>query len=416
MHMNKLGLTMVILMLFRAALCAQETTMTAASPDVAVPYRDENDTAGASEIIFSNLTPSSGDLYNGDPDEALTIAGKSASGQTEEWFAVQFTPKVDARAKVLLAAVGYSYGSKRIKLGIYTNDRVTQSVGRLVQGGEGSTSQIPPLGSCCQLARVILPGEGAMLKGKNRYWLVASSDDVNAPTFTGGWHLSNVAQTAYSLAGAPWAVNPGAWPAAQIRGTRMQASRAAEHGNNNTNCRNTIGTANDAIIFTNLGPTPTNLYNSYAGGFYVAGNNAADVSELWEALPFTVKTTCHAKTLAAAIGYLSGTKRVNLGIYSDSGGNVGTLLPGGQASTTEMPDFEECCGLAQVTLPGAGVALSPGKYWLVASPDNVNAADFEGLWQGSNLAFTAFRYPEDFGNWITASGLWLAAEISGTTP
>jgi len=106
--------------------------MTAASPDVAVPYRDENDTAGASEIIFSNLTPSSGDLYNGDPDEALTIAGKSASGQTEEWFAVQFTPKVDARAKVLLAAVGYSYGSKRIKLGIYTNDRVTQSVGRLV--------------------------------------------------------------------------------------------------------------------------------------------------------------------------------------------------------------------------------------------------------------------------------------------
>ena len=128
---RKLGLMTMILILLRAALCAQGSAWTA-SPDTVVPYRDESDTTDASEIIFSNLTPSSGDLYNGDPDEALTIAGKSASGQTEEWFAVQFTPKVDARAKVLLAAVGYSYGSKRIKLGIYTNDRVTQSVGRLV--------------------------------------------------------------------------------------------------------------------------------------------------------------------------------------------------------------------------------------------------------------------------------------------
>ena len=366
--------------------------------------------------FFSNLG-SPGDLYNSQADRALPIVGKSAPGTSELWFAVQFTPKVDVRAKVLEAAVGYTSGEKRIKLGLYTNDRVTHSVGRLVQGGEGSTAQIPDLGSCCQLARVTLPGEGATLKGGKRYWLVASSDDVNAPTFLGGWHLSNLAKSSVFSPGGLWGANVGAWPAAQIRGTRAQAIPQVKTANVESRSADANAVSAQVTIFTNLGPASTNLYNTYAGGYYVSGNRAADVSELWEALPFTAKTNSHATTLVAALWRRSGASKVNLGIYSDEGGKVGTLLPGGQGSTTEIPNYGECCALAQVTLPGAGVPLTAGThYWLVASPDDAAAPDFEALWQFSNLAFGAYTEPENFTNWTTFTSLWLAAEIQGTSP
>src|SRR5207253_9209665 len=109
------------------------------------------------------------------------IAGKSAP-DTEIWSAIAFTPKVDASAKVLLAAVGYDSGTKRVKLGIYSNDDVTGSVGTLLPGGEGSTAQMPDAGDCCQLARITLAGAGVALAGGTTYWLVGSTDDVSAPS------------------------------------------------------------------------------------------------------------------------------------------------------------------------------------------------------------------------------------------
>ena len=125
----------------------------------------------------------------------------------------------------------------------------------------------------------------------------------------------------------------------------------------------------------------------------------------------------HAKTLAAAIAYVSGTnKRVNLGIYADNQGEVGSLLPGGQGSTSEIPDAGTCCALTKVRLPGLGVALSAGNYWLVASPDDVDAPTFKGLWRVSNLALSAYQEPEDLTNWTNFNGNWLAAEIRGTRP
>jgi hypothetical protein len=73
--------------------------------------------------------------------------------------------------------------------------------------------------------------------------------------------------------------------------------------------------------------------------------------------------------------------------------------------------------LAKVTLPDAGVALTAGtQYWLVASPDNVNAPDFEGQWHYTNLAVTAYQEPELFIPWDSLDGAWLAAEIRGTLP
>lgn len=138
-------------------------------------------------------------------------------------------------------------------------------------------------------------------------------------------------------------------------------------------------------------------------------------SEVWQALPFTPKADVHAKTLAAAIAHVSGTKKVLLGVYSDSGGLPGTPLPDGQGRTANIPDSGECCELANVRLLGAGVLLLANtQYWLVVSPDNVNAPDFHGIWQPSFLAVTAYQEPENFSGWISFNGGWLGAEIRGT--
>ena len=413
--LKRVSLTIAMTLLAGGALFAQQITQDGAA-DVVVPYADENAAAGT-EIIFSNLGPA-GDLYNAISDFALPIAGKSVPGVTEEWEAALFTPTVHARAKVLLAAIGRSAGASRIKLGIYANDRFTGSVGQLLPGGEGSTAQIPAADSCCQLARVALPGDGVELKPGTPYWLVASTDDVNAPSFNGGWRLSNITDIASFLPPSPWITSHASWPAAQIRGTRVQSDGVAQTTNGEVAAeQGKAPDSTDVVIFSNLGPTPNKLYNSFAGGIYVAGNSAFDTSEVWRGISFTAKRDFHAITLSAAVGYVVGTKMMNLGIYSDNGGTVGTLLPGGQGSTSEIPAFGQCCGLAQVTLPGTGVALAAGtRYWLVASPDDVNAPDFEGLWQGSNFAANAYTEPENFTNWTSVTGAWLAAEVSGTSP
>lgn len=117
--------------------------------------------------------------------------------------------------------------------------------------------------------------------------------------------------------------------------------------------------ASDATIFTNIGHGALNRY--VAGpGVLVTGDDVPFEPEIWEALPFTPKTDVHVTVLSAAIGYYSGTKKVNLGIYSDSSGTVGAPLPGDQGSTSDIPDTGDCCQLTTVTLPGAGVSLTGG--------------------------------------------------------
>jgi hypothetical protein len=56
------------------------------------------------------------------------------------------------------------------------------------------------------------------------------------------------------------------------------------------------------------------------------------------------------------------------------------------------------------------------QYWLVASTDDVNAADFHGIWQLTTVAVGSYQEPEQFIGWTDFSGLWLGAEIRGTIP
>ena len=374
---------------------------------------DVTEAADGPYVIFSNLDSARSDRYDMNPFSNRTIAGQRTS-ETETWYAVQFRPKVDVQAKTLAAAVGYTSGTKLVTLGLYNTNEFTSSVGDPLPGGQASTSRIPDLDQCCQLTKVTLPGDGPVLVANELYWLVVSPNNEQAPDFLGGWHVSNLAHSANFTPLFSWSYPSGAWPTAEIRGVQL-AEKDRPTKVTISDSTSPADTSN-TIIFSNLDPVSETRYLD-GFGVPVYGNQVTSEPEIWQALPFTPKAGYHAKTLAAAIAWLAGTKLVNLGIYSDVGGKVGTPVPGGQGSTSNIPTLGDCCELTEVRLPRTGVQLVAGtQYWLVASPDNVQAPTFQGAWQTSSLALGAYQQPEDFFNWTNFSGVWLAAEIRGTSP
>jgi hypothetical protein len=400
-------LCLTILSLFISGSLFARNIVQVEPPTFQMPTAQENE--AGNNVIFSNLGDATLGKFATSAFDGVVVAGKRALGDTETWSAVSFVPEADVQATVLFAAIEYLSGTKLVTLGIY-NDDGNGTVGTLLPGGEGSTTQIPESGTCCQMAKVTLPAAGVSLKANTQYWLVAGPDNVNGADFDGRWQVTTKAtDEAYSFGG--WSSHFGPWPAARIMGRSTGQDRIAESVSEHPS-----QSTRDTVIFNDLGPRA--VYPPYAagGGLYVAGDQAAIGIELWQAVPFTPKVATHAITLAAAIGYQSGAKKVNLGIYSDNEGLVGTLLPGGQGSTTDIPTLGVCCDLARVTLTGQGVALTAGtQYWLVASPDDVAAPTFQGLWQMSYRAAAAYQEPEVVINWTSFSGLWLAAQIRGTT-
>ncbi len=401
--LRKLILLALLMPLVSGAVSAQQVIQTSSS--LVVTPAGQVDPA-APDIIFSNLDPRPGAHYNS-TSYAFGLAGQSAAGETEDWVAVSFVPRVDTRAQVLSVPIGNVSGTNLVNLGIYT-DNILGTVGTLVPGSLVSLTPLPTAGGCCELATATLPGDGVLLTGGTCYWLAATADDVNAPTFRGAWQLSNLALSADRFRPAPWDPQPGQWPAALIRGTNVETLPGESIDQEDAS-------PNNAILYTTLGSGPSGRFANY--GFYVVGNHSVSQPPESFALSFTLRENAHAKTLAAAIGYIYGTKKVNLGLYSDNGGNVGTLLPGGQGSTTNIPDAGSCCDLTKVTLPGAGVALTKGTlYWLVATPDEAHAADFLGIWQETFLSAAAYSEPENWIAWTSFPVDLLAAEIRGTNP
>ena len=169
-------------------------------------------------------------------------------------------------------------------------------------------------------------------------------------------------------------------------------------------------------IFSNLGPTPTDLYYS-ANGWVVTGPADVTFGEQWVAVPFIAKQNSHAFRLQVAVGYLSGTNKFTLGLYSDSGGTVGTALI--NTTVTNAPPFGVCCATVTKNLPPPGIALTAGtQYWVVARSTPTGADDFEGAWAFSNLG-VAFNDAE--AGWTTFSvgdfgAGQPAAAVLGTTP
>lgn len=152
-------------------------------------------------------------------------------------------------------------------------------------------------------------------------------------------------------------------------------------------------------IFTNLGPTLSNLYNDTTGYYVLGPSNSVGFGEQWIGLPFTPQANATATLLVAAIGIESGTSLVDLGLYSDSGGTVGTLIAGG--SSTKIPAFGTCCQVVEVKIPAT--ALKAGtQYWIAATTDDTNAPDFTGVFESTNQSTIA--YNPALQGWFTFSG------------
>jgi hypothetical protein len=140
--------------------------------------------------------------------------------------------------------------------------------------------------------------------------------------------------------------------------------------------------------------------------------------EAWTALPFIPAANVRVKTVRAAIDYYGPeqTEEVNLGIYRDNDGVPGTLLPGAQGSSTGVSAYGACCDFATVRFLGAGIALTGGvQYWLVGSPNNVDAPEFDGFWQITSECLYANLKPAQEQFWFAFGGDWMAAQITGSS-
>jgi hypothetical protein len=169
------------------------------------------------------------------------------------------------------------------------------------------------------------------------------------------------------------------------------------------------------VIFSNLGPK-NDLYDTISfTARPIVGRKVNQTPEEWIAIRFVPKVDVQATRIEAAVGWTDGKKLIQLGIYTndDTFQTPGTLLPGGQGNTNDIPNLGECCGLAKVTLPDPGVTLTAGTiYWLVCSTDEMYGTSFNGGWQVSPSAESAVLAPPS--PWISGPGQWPAARISGT--
>jgi len=164
-------------------------------------------------------------------------------------------------------------------------------------------------------------------------------------------------------------------------------------------------------IYSNLGPTATNNYNATTGYNVDGPTNASLLGEQWIAAPFTPKVNAHVSQLRVAVGWISGTKRIIVGLYSDNLGAVGTALATG--ATTHMGNFGACCQLAAVNITSTAVTKGT-QYWIVVTSDDTLAPDFYGAFAASNDVNTA--YNPALAGWFTFSNNWPAAAAAGTIP
>ena len=152
----------------------------------------------ATVTIFSNLGPSSTDLFfTGESTVALNggcILGAvhpfpNCEGEhaAETWLAMPFTPKQNSHATELQAAVGVFNGTNQFLLALFNDNNGSPGTALATV----TVTDAPPQNTCCKLATASLGTPGIALTAGKRYWVVAKTDDVNAPDFSGIWAFSN---------------------------------------------------------------------------------------------------------------------------------------------------------------------------------------------------------------------------------
>lgn len=164
-----------------------------------------------------------------------------------------------------------------------------------------------------------------------------------------------------------------------------------------------------ATIFSDLGPTSTDEYNDTYGYYVLGPDNSVGDGEQYVAIPFTPKANATVEVLQVAIGYISGNNAVIVGLYSDSFGEVGTLLA--SREYRNVPAFGTCCQLVTVGITPTAVTAGT-QYWIGVSTDDTHAPNFTGVFESSNAANTAYNPAQE--GWFTFSNGLPAAGAFGT--
>jgi hypothetical protein len=85
------------------------------------------------------------------------------------------------------AAVGVFNGTNQFLLALFNDNHGTPGTALATV----TVTDAPPQNTCCKLATASLGTPGIALTAGKRYWVVAKTDDVNAPDFSGIWAFSN---------------------------------------------------------------------------------------------------------------------------------------------------------------------------------------------------------------------------------
>ena len=195
---------------------------------------------------------------------------------------------------------------------------------------------------------------------------------------------------------------------ALAQGSRLKVAHTTSKGPI-TQLQQTPG--NLTVIFSNMGPNSSDAFNDTTGYYILGPNNSVGLSEQAIGVPFTPRSNSHVTNLLVALGWISGTKLANVGLYSDSGGTVGDLLA--SAETSVIPPFGACCQVSGVTIPSTAVSFG-SQYWIVITPDDTNAPDFTGVYQASNSGSIAGDVAQ--GGWFSFTTNTPAAAAKGTVP
>jgi hypothetical protein len=167
---------------------------------------------GSAKLIFSNLAPPPAAAYN-DSSGYYVLGPNNSVGFSEQWIGVPFIPKNNSHVTTLQVAVQWISGTNSIQVGLYSDNGGV--VGNRLASAEGTVAST--FGTCCQLVTVSIPAT-AVTRGK-QYWIVATSDDVNAPDFTGVFDASATEIISYNEAASSWASFSTNTPAAAAWGT-----------------------------------------------------------------------------------------------------------------------------------------------------------------------------------------------------
>lgn len=180
------------------------------------------------------------------------------------------------------------------------------------------------------------------------------------------------------------------------------------HIGTNTKTKNPTGARK---LWSNIGPSPTNAYNDTTGYYILGPNNSVGLSEQGIGVPFTAHVNETVTSLQVGVQWISGANKFVVGLYSDNGGTVGTLLASGEGSNA--PAFGTCCMTVNVAIPATSISQG-AQYWIVANSDDTSAPDFTGVFVASNLA----NISGDVGlaGWFSFTTNTPAAAAWGTIP